>query len=99
MLSCQLSRLLPSVTERRVAFGFFLSVFVSAFVCDVTMSAEPALPSMSRDNPFYAESTLPFFAPDFSAIQDSDYQPAFVDGMKQQLAEMQEIRELKLILD
>jgi peptidyl-dipeptidase Dcp len=91
MLSCQPSRLLTSVTVRRLAFGLFLSVSVSAFNCDVTMSAERSLPSISRDNPFYAKSTLPFFAPDFAAIQDSDYQPAFVDGMKQQLAEMQKI--------
>ncbi|MCU1349849.1 MAG: dipeptidyl carboxypeptidase, partial [Acidobacteria bacterium] len=37
-------------------------------------------------NPFFAPSTLPFQAPDFSRIKESDYQPAFDEGMKQELA-------------
>jgi hypothetical protein len=32
-------------------------------------------------NPFYAPSTLPFQAPPFEKIQDSDYQPAIEAGM------------------
>ena len=38
-------------------------------------------------NPFYAESTLPFQAPPFDKIKDSDYQPAIEAGMAQQLQE------------
>ncbi len=43
------------------------------------------------DNPFYAPSPLPFQAPVFDKIQDSDYQPAIEAGMAEQLAEIQAI--------
>ena len=42
-------------------------------------------------NPFYAASTLPFQAPPFNKIKDSDYQPAIEAGIAQQLQEMDAI--------
>src|SRR3989440_10447056 len=42
-------------------------------------------------NPFFSESTLPFHAPPFDKIKDSDYQPAIEAGMKDQLAEIEKI--------
>ena len=36
-----------------------------------------------RENPLLQESQLPFGAPDFSAIQTSDYLPAFEEAIKQ----------------
>ncbi len=42
-------------------------------------------------NPFYAASTLPFEAPPFDRIKDTDYRPAIEAGMDQELAEMQAI--------
>ena len=33
-------------------------------------------------NPFLSESTLPFHAPPFDKIKDSDYAPAIEEGMK-----------------
>src|SRR5271156_2460348 len=44
-------------------------------------------------NPFYGPSTLPFQAPPFDRIQDSDYQPAIEAGMAQQLAEIRVIAD------
>ncbi|HZY62737.1 MAG TPA: peptidyl-dipeptidase Dcp [Edaphobacter sp.] len=44
-------------------------------------------------NPFYEASTLPFQAPPFDKIKDSDYQPAIEAGMAQQLAEMKAIAD------
>jgi peptidyl-dipeptidase Dcp len=44
-------------------------------------------------NPFYAESTLPFHAPPFDKIKDSDYLPAIEAGMAQELAEVQAIAD------
>src|ERR1700761_4554278 len=44
-------------------------------------------------NPFYAPSTLPFQAPPFDRIHDSDYQPAIEAGMAQRLAEIQAIAD------
>jgi len=42
-------------------------------------------------NPFLSESTLPFHAPPFDKIKDSDYAPAIEEGMKNQLAEVNAI--------
>ncbi len=44
-------------------------------------------------NPFAAASTLPYHAPRFDQIKDSDYKPAFEQGMKEQLAEIKIIAE------
>jgi peptidyl-dipeptidase Dcp len=44
-------------------------------------------------NPFYKASTLPFQAPPFDKIKDSDYQPAIEAGMAQQIAEMTKIAD------
>ena len=45
------------------------------------------------ENPFYAPSSLPFQAPPFDRIRDSDYQPAIEAGMAQQLAEIRAIAD------
>ena len=42
-------------------------------------------------NPFFEKSTLPFQAPPFDKIKDSDFQPAIEEGMKRELAEIQAI--------
>ncbi len=42
-------------------------------------------------NPFYAASTLPFQAPPFDKIKDSDYQPAIEAGIAQQMQETEAI--------
>lgn len=42
-------------------------------------------------NPFMKASTLPFHAPDFTKIKNSDFSPAFEEGIKQQLAEIDSI--------
>ncbi len=46
---------------------------------------------LPADNPFAAESTLPFHAPHFDKIKVSDYAPAFEEGMRVHLAEMEAI--------
>ncbi|MFU8813200.1 MAG: M3 family metallopeptidase [Balneolaceae bacterium] len=45
------------------------------------------------NNPFAQPSTLPFEAPDFDAIDDSHYLPAFRRGMEIQLGEMDAIAQ------
>jgi peptidyl-dipeptidase Dcp len=42
-------------------------------------------------NPFMKVSTLPFQAPDFVKIKNSDFAPAFEEGLKEQLAEIDSI--------
>jgi peptidyl-dipeptidase Dcp len=44
-------------------------------------------------NPFYASSALPFQAPPFDKIKDSDYQPAIDAGMEQQRKEIRAIAD------
>ena len=43
------------------------------------------------ENPFYAASTLPYHAPPFDRIKDTDYQPALEAGMAEQLKEVDAI--------
>ncbi|HEX7061048.1 MAG TPA: peptidyl-dipeptidase Dcp [Woeseiaceae bacterium] len=50
-----------------------------------TESADPAT------NPLLTESELPYYAPPFDQIEDGDYQPAIEEGMRQQIAEIEEI--------
>jgi peptidyl-dipeptidase Dcp len=45
------------------------------------------------ENPFFVPSTLPFQAPRFDQIKDSDYQPAIEAGMAEQLEEVRAIAE------
>ena len=42
-------------------------------------------------NPFSSPSALPFQAPPLDKIKDADYSPAFAEGMKQQIAEVEKI--------
>lgn len=42
-------------------------------------------------NPFSKESTLPFLVPDFTKINDNDFEPAFDEGIKQQMEEVNKI--------
>lgn len=44
-------------------------------------------------NPFYAASTLPYQAPPFDRIKETDYQPAMEAGMAEQLKEVQAITD------
>ncbi|HET6631668.1 MAG TPA: peptidyl-dipeptidase Dcp [Rhodanobacteraceae bacterium] len=55
-------------------------------------TTSPAVTSTAAHvNPFFAESTLPFQAPPFDKIEDSDYQPAIEKGMRERLAEVEKI--------
>ena len=47
--------------------------------------------ALASTNPFAKESTLPFHAPPFNEIKDSDYQPAIEEGMEEELAEIEAI--------
>ncbi len=64
----------------------------TAFACtpavQVTTGPTPAVSANIKSNPFYSPSTLPYQAPDFDRIKESDYRPGFAEGMRQQLAEI-----------
>jgi peptidyl-dipeptidase Dcp len=54
-------------------------------------AAASTAPRLPATNPFAAPSTLPFQAPDFSRIHNEDYMPAFEEGMRVHLAEVEAI--------
>jgi peptidyl-dipeptidase Dcp len=56
-------------------------------------SQTTATAPVAADNPFFAPSTLPLLAPDFTKIRDEHYLPAFEEGMKQHLAEVKAIAD------
>lgn len=57
----------------------------------LSMASEPA--AVNRTNPLMTPSTLPFQAPPFDKIRDSDFRPALEAGMKRQLAEVRRIAD------
>ncbi|MBW4027759.1 MAG: peptidyl-dipeptidase Dcp [Acidobacteria bacterium] len=73
-----------------------MSTSIIAGAIALGVSGIPAAASNSAfgtDNPFYAPSTLPFHAPPFDRIKDSDYQPAIEAGMVEQIREVQAIAD------
>jgi len=44
-----------------------------------------------EDNPFLVESTLPYYAPDFSKIKDEHYRPALLQGIEEKKANIEAI--------
>jgi len=63
-------------------------------IMSLVILKNPATPSHAAAdvaNPFFTESALPFHAPPFDKIKDSDYQPAIEAGMKDHLAEIEKI--------
>src|SRR3989442_14416054 len=67
---------------------FMLMLF--AFLSSSDRSSAARTPA-AESNPFSAASTLPFGAPPFDKIKESDYTPAIEEGMKRQLAEIETI--------
>ncbi len=57
----------------------------------LALLAIPSGPAPSATNPFFTPSTLPFGAPPFDRIKDSDYLPAFRAGIAQQEREIEAI--------
>jgi peptidyl-dipeptidase Dcp len=51
----------------------------------------PPVAQPAETNLFFQPSPLPFQAPQFDRIKDSDFQPAIEEGMKRQLAEIEAI--------
>jgi peptidyl-dipeptidase Dcp len=49
--------------------------------------------AVNAANPFFQPSALQYLAPDFAAIQDEHYAPAFEEGMKQHSAEIRAIAD------
>ncbi len=79
-------------------FSKILLCVLSFGIAQITMAAtsnntSKKISGTNRENPFFHASKLPFQAPPFDKIKDSDYKPAFEEGMKQQLAEIKKIAD------
>ncbi|HVB39156.1 MAG TPA: peptidyl-dipeptidase Dcp, partial [Vicinamibacterales bacterium] len=59
----------------------------------VLAAGRQARPAAGRPNPLLTPSTLPFQAPEFDKIRDSDFQPAFEAGIRGQRAEILKIAD------
>ncbi len=75
-------------------------ICLAAIFCinqNITAAANNNLSNKNMDNshknPFFTPSKLPFEAPPFNKIKDSDYKPALEEGMKQQLEEIKKIAD------
>jgi len=79
----------PKIARSRFAIILAASAAAACF-----LAGEPARTAdvpFGPGNPFYAQSTLPFQAPPFDKIKDSDYQPAIEAGMAEQRKEIEAI--------
>ena len=69
-----------------MAFNFRLAAVLAVSAFSLSVEAHAA-----STNPFFSASTLPYQAPRFDQITDSDYAPAFERGMIEHLREIKAI--------
>src|SRR6266568_2133703 len=72
-----------------LAAKIFLILLMSLLIVEKPAGSHAA--PADGPNPFFAESSLPYHAPPFDKIKDSDYAPAIEAGMKDQLSEIDKI--------
>lgn len=65
----------------------FLMALLSLSVCGLSQN------KLSPSNPFYNKSKLAYEAADFKKIKNSDFAPAFEEGMRAHLAEIRKIAD------
>ena len=76
---------LPRIAKSTIA----LLALGIPLACSARAQAPPA--AFGPSNPFYAPSTLPFQAPPFNKIKDSDYRPAIEAGIARAMKEIDAI--------
>ena len=69
----------------------FLTLGLAAALLQMPASSFAQNAGGSRQNPLLQKSSLPFGAPDFSKIQESDYLPAIEAAIREQRANIQKI--------
>ena len=73
----------------------FLTLGLATALLQMPATASAQGSGVSRQNPLLQKSTLPFGAPDFSRIQDTDYLPAIEAAIKQQRENIKKIVDNK----
>ena len=71
--------------------GSFAAISLATTLLAAGLAVQAQTPAFGPSNPLYAPSTLPYQAPPFDKIKDSDYQPAIEAGIAAQLKEIDEI--------
>ena len=69
----------------------FLTMGLAAALLQMPASSFAQTAGGNRQNPLLTKSSLPFGAPDFSKIQESDYLPAIEAAIREQRANIQKI--------
>ncbi|MBN2636233.1 MAG: peptidyl-dipeptidase Dcp [Prolixibacteraceae bacterium] len=72
-----------------LAFGMLVLLFAACNQNSQKKSMENS--TNLENNPFIEVSSLPFQAPDFTKIKDSDFEPALMAGINEQLKEIENI--------
>ncbi|WP_430612976.1 M3 family metallopeptidase [Flavobacterium sp. JP2137] len=72
-----------------------LSVLVSSSLLTLSCDKKGAQSDWNDANPFFAPSTLAYQTADFSKIKNGDFKPALLEGMRQQLEEIEKITSNK----
>jgi len=77
---------------RGLAMAMGLALFTAgSFAGDAFAKVSDAGSKLPASNPFAQVSTLPFHAPPFNLIKMADYAPAFEEGMRVHLVEIEAI--------
>jgi peptidyl-dipeptidase Dcp len=76
-----------------IKLTIMLFIFIGACNSESNRKGSKANEQDLASNPFMQASTLPFQAPDFNKIKDSDFAPAFEEGLKKHLEEIEMIAD------
>jgi len=66
-------------------------VVLAVTIAAVSVFSGSVVAQVTRENPLLSESRLPYQAPAFDTIRDTDYEPALLQGMAEQRVEVQQI--------
>jgi peptidyl-dipeptidase Dcp len=77
----------------RATLGLFMVVICMTASASSPLAADPQAAGAQDPNPLLTQSTLPFQAIPFDKIKDAHFKPAFEEGMRQQLAEVNAIAD------
>lgn len=75
--------------------ALMIAAALAATACQKPAEAPAAagIEAAQAANPFFQASPLPYGTPDFAAIRDEHFRPAFEEGMKQHMAEIRAIAD------
>ncbi|MCO5249310.1 MAG: hypothetical protein M9887_10230 [Chitinophagales bacterium] len=88
MHTLKINIMTKAITLLGLSFVFFIACKTSR---DIFTNQKTQNNQSDMNNPFFKESTLPFNTIDFDKIKVADFAPAFEEGMKLQMEEIDKI--------